>query len=157
MSNQEGFVLLNICNQPLSRGTVRINSNHIRDAPVIDPNYLENEADIECMIRAIRLSEKLIATDVFRKVNAKIHWPVFDQCKNFADEHSDLNDRYLECVIRVGGVTAHHPGGTCAIGNSSDSVLDNRMRVRGVNKLRVVDASIIPSKLNDAIVRCFIE
>lgn len=155
VSDQEGFVLLNMCNRPLSRGTVRLNSKHIQDPPTIDPHYLEHKADIECMIRAIHLSEKLLSTDTSRKVDAKIHWPRFDQCRNFEvsedrlqpEKSSAVNHRYLECIIRVGAVTAHHPGGTCAVGSSNTSVIDNQMRVRGVKKLRIVDASIIPGNL----------
>lgn len=147
-SKQEGFVLLNTCYQPLSRGTVRLWSNRIHDQPEIDPHYLENQADVECLIRAIRLSITLMETDAFKQVNAKIHWPRFSQCKNFFSDNEEINvtDQYLECIIRVAAVTAHHPGGSCAIGKSPNSALDSRMRVRGVRKLRVVDASIIPSK-----------
>lgn len=139
---------MNTCYQPLSRGTVRLASNRIYDQPEIDPNYLENQADIDCIIRAIRLSVKLIETDAFQEVNAKIHWPRFSQCNNFfsADEEVNATDQYLECIIRVGAVTAHHPGGTVSVGKSPNSALDSRMRVRGVRKLRVVDASIIPSE-----------
>lgn len=148
-SKQEGFVLLNSCYQPLSRGTVRLSSNKIYDHPEIDPNYLEKQEDVDCIIRAIRLSIKLIQTDAFKAVDAKIHWPRFNQCKNFfsADGETDVTDQYLECIIRVAAVTAHHPGGSCAIGQFASSVLDSRMRVRGVRKLRVVDASIIPCEL----------
>lgn len=147
-SRQEGFVLFNTCNQPLSRGTVRLSSNRIQDSPAIDPNYLENQADVDCIIRALRLSMDLIATDVFKKVNAKIHWPRFSQCKNFfpSDDELSISDQYLECIIRVGAVTAHHPGGSCAIGKSPNAALDTQMRVRGVRKLRVVDASVLPSE-----------
>lgn len=112
-SKQEGFVLLNTCLQPLSRGTVRLVSNRAQDMPEIDPNYLENKADIECMIRAMRLSIALMSTEAFKAVNAKIHWPQFSQCNNFLpleEEEMIITDRYLECIIKVGAVTAHHPG-----------------------------------------------
>lgn len=96
----------------------------------------------------MRLSIDLISTDAFKKVNAKIHWPRFSQCKNFlpSDDEMSISDQYLECIIRVGAVTAHHPGGSCAIGKSPNTALDSQMRVRGVRKLRVVDASILPSE-----------
>lgn len=133
----------------MSRGSVRLASNRVHDDPEIDPNYLEDQNDIDCMIRAIKLSMDLMATDAFKAVNAKIHWPQFSQCKNFLSEDGlNVSDRYLECIIRVGAVTAHHPGGSCAIGTSPNSALDGRMRVRGVRKLRVVDASIIPSEFS---------
>lgn len=145
--------MLNTCYQPLSRGTVRLQTNRIHDPPDIDPNYLEDQADVKCLIRAIRLAMDLIATDAFKAVNAKIHWPEFSQCKNFitftADDEINVTDRYLECVIRVGALTAHHPGGSCSIGKSPNSALDSQMRVRGVRRLRVVDASVIPSKSDE--------
>lgn len=102
-----------MCNQPISRGFVRLTSNRIKDQPAINPNFLKNQEDIKCMIRAIRLSMKLIATEPFQKMNSKIHWPKFDECKNFRtfnDEDLNVSDRYLECIIRLAGVTAHHPG-----------------------------------------------
>lgn len=152
-SKQEGFVLLNTCLQPLSRGTVRLSSNRIQDAPEIDPNYLDDQADVDCLIRAIRLSIKLMSTEAFKAAKAKIHWPKFNQCKNlisFDDDDDDVNitDQYLECIIRVGGITAHHPGGSCAIGKAPNNALDGRMRVRGVRKIRVIDASVIPSEFH---------
>lgn len=148
-SKQDGFVLLNTCYQPLSRGIVRLQSNRIQDPPVIDPNYLESQTDVDCIIRAIRTAMSLIATDTFKAVNAKIHWPQFSQCRNFlSNDEFEISDRYLECIIRVGALTAHHPGGSCAIGESANSALDNQMRVRGIRRLRVIDASAIPSELN---------
>lgn len=140
-------MLLNTCYQPLSRGIVQLTSNSIKDKPEIDPNYLESPADVDCIIRAIRMAINLIATDTFKAVNAKIHWPQFSQCRNFlTNDEINVTDRYLECIIRVGALTAHHPGGSCAIGKTTNSALDNQMRVRGVHRLRVVDASAIPSK-----------
>lgn len=143
---------MNTCYQPLSRGTVRITTNRIQDAPGIDLNYLESQADVECNIRAIRMAMSLIATDAFKAVNAKIQWPQFGHCRNFlSTDDTEVTDRYLECIIRVGALTAHHPGGSCGIGKTPNSALDNQMRVRGVRRLRVVDASAIPSELFNGI------
>lgn len=150
-TSQEGFVFLNVCNQPLSRGSIRLYSNHIRDEPKINPNYLTKYDDVKCIIRSVHLAINLLETKAFRAINATVHWPRFDQCKNFGPfAHDGLvpNDRYLECIIRVGGVTSHHPGGTCAIGNRTLSVLNSRMQVRGVKKLRVVDASVLPTPVS---------
>lgn len=149
VTNQEGLVLLNLCTQPQSRGTIRLQSNHIKSPPIIDPNYYAKSTDIECTIRAIRLSIELMTTHAFRRINATIHWPKFDQCKNFVHESNmTLSDRYLECLIRVAAVTAHHPAGSCAVGNSQKSCIDSHMKVRGVERLRVVDASTIPCKFS---------
>lgn len=142
---------MNTCYQPLSRGFVRLTSSRIQDSPAIDPHYLDSQADVECIIRAIRMAMSLISTDTFKAVQAKIHWPQFKECRNFLpNDEIDITDRYLECMIRVAALTAHHPGGSCAIGESANSALDNQMRVRGVRRLRVIDASAIPSKLHFA-------
>lgn len=134
------------CTQPRSRGTVCLQSNRIKSPPAIDPNYLAMSNDIACTIRATRLAMHLMGTNAFRQMNATIHWPKFDQCKNFVHQNDAIADRYLECLIRVAAVTAHHPAGSCAIGSSKKSCIDSRMRVRGVKRLRVVDASTIPCK-----------
>lgn len=90
----------------MSRGSIRLTGNSIYDQLAIDPEYLKEHEDIKCMIRAMRLSMRLIATNSFRKVNAKIHWPKFDQCKKFAVSDDEiLFGRYLECIIRIAAVT----------------------------------------------------
>lgn len=135
----------------MSRGKIQLNTNHIRNMPLINPNYLQNDADISCIIRSINLATKLMETNQFRSVNAIIQWPEFDECKIFGPSKQPSNeqtDRYLECIIRVGGITAHHPGGTCAIGNKSESVLDGHMKVRGVKNVRVIDASTLPTPVS---------
>lgn len=63
------------------------------------------------------------------------------------DATNAISDQYLECLIRVAAVTAHHPAGSCSVGKSTKSCIDSRMRVRGVKRLRVVDASTIPCKV----------
>lgn len=148
--SQEGLVLLNSCNQPISRGNVSLTSGKTADRIEINPNYLENARDVSCTIRAIRMAMKMMATAPFRKLNATIVWPRFRQCTNFAPSDNGFHpsDEYLECVIRTCGTTAHHPGGTCAIGIHDRSPLDHAFRVRGVDRIRVVDASILPTPVS---------
>lgn len=153
VANQEGFVLLNTCNQPRSRGDVKLASNFVADPPLINPNYLHKDEDISCMIRAIRVGVHLLKTSHFQRIGAKIFWPKFSQCSNFGPVDSDFitnepSDRFLECIIRIAAVTAHHPGGTCAIGTEANDVLDSQTRVRGVQNLRVIDASILPTAIS---------
>lgn len=95
----------------MSRGSIRLTGNSIYDQLAIDPEYLKEHEDIDCMIRAMRLSMRLIATNSFRKLNATMHWPKFNKCKRFAvsdDEIFENNSyRYLECIIRVAAVTGY--------------------------------------------------
>lgn len=151
--SQEGFVILSTCNQPSSRGYVKLRSKLVADLPIVNPNYLHNSEDVACMIRSLRLAVELMNTEYFQQVGAKIWWPKFNECRNFEPSKLDIQtnyptDRYLECIIRMTAVTAHHPGGTCAIGTHVDDVLDTRMHVRGVENLRVIDASVLPTPIS---------
>lgn len=139
-ASQEGFVALSTCLVPQSRGSVELKSN--LDI-AIDPAYLSDDYDMKCMRNAIKLNVKMIATKAFRRLDAKIHWPRVKECRNFGP-FDEISDRYLDCIIRHGALTAHHPGGTCAIG----SVVDKDLKVFGVKKVRVVDGSIFPKPVS---------
>lgn len=132
-ASQEGFILLNTCYKPLSRGSVQLKYNHISTPPVMNPNYLSQKMDISCIRNAIKLSVKLIKSSAFKKIGARIHWPKLKVCSKFGPYSNDYitnnpNNEYLECVIRYGGLTAHHPGGTCAMGSYTTSVLDQHLK-----------------------------
>ncbi|XP_058061993.1 neither inactivation nor afterpotential protein G [Anopheles bellator] len=151
-ASQEGFLFLSTCHQPRSRGAIFLRDRHITSDPFFNPNYLKDRADIECMMEAIRLAARTVATDAFRKIGAQLHWPRIKRCANFGPPESDSglapSDRYLECILRTSALTGHHPGGTAAIGRSSEAVVDNQLRVNGVKRLRVVDASVFPSPVS---------
>lgn len=127
------MVLLSTCYQPRSRGVVRLMSKNPRLPPVIDPDYLKVRSDIDCLINAIRLAVKLVKTNAFQAIGARIHWPMLRSCANFGPfledlSHDQPNERYLECIIRTLAITSHHPGGTCAIGDTNRSAVDSRLR-----------------------------
>lgn len=129
--NQEGLVMLSTCLLPKSRGSIKLNPKNLRGEPLIDPEYLKVDSDMECMRNATHMVMKLIKTEAFQKIGAKIHWPKLKACENFGPFTTDDNnfspsDRYLDCLIRHAALTAHHPGGTCAIG----AVVDNNLRYK---------------------------
>uniref|UniRef100_A0A182T7V6 Glucose-methanol-choline oxidoreductase N-terminal domain-containing protein n=1 Tax=Anopheles maculatus TaxID=74869 RepID=A0A182T7V6_9DIPT len=150
-SSQEGFLFLSTCHQPASRGAVFLRDRHIDSVPFFNPNYLKDRADIECMIKAIRLAARTVRTDAFRKIGAHLHWPHIKRCSNFGppiNGTEEPSDRFLECILRTSALTGHHPGGTAAIGLHRDAVVDNQLRVNGVQGLRVVDASVFPAPVS---------
>lgn len=141
-ASQEGFVALSTCLLPRSRGRVRMKSNF--DVS-IDPAYLSDDYDMECMRNAIRLNVRMIKSKAFQRLGAKIHWPHLKACQNFGPFDEDFpTDRYLDCILRYGALTAHHPGGTCAIGK----VIDENFKVIGVEKVRVADGSVLPNPVS---------
>lgn len=126
--SQEGFVALNACLLPKSRGDVKLRLKDIYSDPLINPNYLKNKKDIVCIRNAIKMTFKMISTKKFRKINATIHWPFLTACNNFgpfnrSSETMMPSNRYIDCIIEHGSLTFNHPHGTCAIGKAIDSNL----------------------------------
>lgn len=127
-----------------------MNSARTADPAGINPNYLHKNDDIKCTIRAIRMAIKLMATASFQAFNAHIVWPYIEDCEKFGSfaDGSPPNDAYLKCLIETIGMTAHHLGGTCAMGTKPSSPIDQSFMVRGVDRVRVVDASILPTPVS---------
>ncbi|MGZ8228689.1 MAG: GMC family oxidoreductase [Burkholderiales bacterium] len=128
-----------VCNlRPSSRGHVRITSRDPRTYPAIAPNYLSTDEDRNVAAEALRLTRRIVLeTKAMRKHAPKEYLPG----PAYQSEHE-----LVEAAGRI-GTTIFHPVGTCKMGRESDpaAVLDPQLRVRGIDKLRVVDASIMPT------------
>ncbi|KAK0091462.1 hypothetical protein PV326_003200 [Microctonus aethiopoides] len=142
----EGFLYLINCLKPRSRGNITLVSDSILDPPKIDPAYLEYSEDILCTQDGIRLALEVLNTESFRKLGAHVHLPNIKECRHFHQDY--YNPDYSECIIRYAALTGHHPGGTCRMGVDNDSVVNDKLMVNGVKKLRIVDASIIPNPIS---------
>lgn len=129
--------------RPKSHGFVRLQSNDYRDLPQIVPNYLSDRSDIQVLIKGIRLLQQLEQTDGFRRINAQLLQSTVPECLKLQYD----TDAFWECHIRHLTITVYHYSGTCKMGPDSDSmaVVDERLRVKGVQGLRVVDASVMPT------------
>ncbi|TDZ48329.1 Oxygen-dependent choline dehydrogenase [Colletotrichum trifolii] len=121
---------------PTSRGSVRLNSSNPADGPLIDLNYLETEVDRHVYREGVRQLTKLMLDTAFgREYVAGETAPDAFPAASPGD-----SDDYLDARLAAGGVTTWHPHGTCAMGD----VVDSEFRVKGVEGLRVVDASVLP-------------
>lgn len=120
---------------PKSRGTIRLESADPTAHPRIDPNYLADDADMAAMVRGIELTREIAATEPLRDYLRGEAFPG-PECRTEAD---------IRAHIRVAAKTIFHPVGTCKMGIHGDSVVDPELRVRGVDGLRVADASIMPT------------
>jgi len=126
-----------VCNlRPTSRGHVRIRSRDPRQAPAIQPNYLSTEEDIRVAVDSLKLTRRLVAAPALAKYQPREYLPG-------ADIQSEDDMRVAAGQI---GATIFHPVATAKMGIDSDpmAVLDGRLRVRGVDGLRVIDASAMP-------------
>jgi choline dehydrogenase len=120
--------------RPASRGSVAIRSRDARDPPAIRANYLTEEADRRCMVEALKLTRRLAAAPALSPYLAQ----------EFRPGDGVRTDDELLAFAREFGATIFHPSGTCRMGSDSMSVVDERLRVRGMSALRVVDCSIMP-------------
>ena len=127
-----------VCNlRPLSRGFVRIKSADPHIYPVIQPNYLSTEHDRKVAVDSMKLTRKICAAEALAKYRPEefMPGPLVQTDEEMADAAGNI------------GTTIFHPVGTCKMGPASDvdAVVDARLRVHGIARLRVVDASIMPT------------
>lgn len=144
--NQESdiFFYLSILSRPKSAGEIRLRSTNPFEHPIIDANYFSNVDDVKTLVRGIRLQQEFIKTKSFRRHNVEEIKMDIPEC-NAIDDHN--SDAYYECIVRNIVSTLFHPVGTAKMGpaSDSDSVVDPRLRVKGIKGLRVADASIMPN------------
>jgi len=121
--------------RPTSRGRITLTSNDPNDAPAIYPNYLATSEDKEAVINAIRLTRKLVDAPALKDLIDQEHEPGVEQ----------QSDAQLLEYARRRATTIYHPSGTCKMGHDELAVVDTRLRVHGLDGLRVVDCSIMPA------------
>ncbi len=121
--------------RPQSRGTIMARSADPKEQPVIRPNYLSAERDTEVLLAAIGHVRRIF------KAPALAQHVVSET----APGDTITTDKELIQYARANGTTVHHPVGTCKMGTDLAAVVDPRLRVHGINDLRVVDASIMPT------------
>ena len=124
-----------VCNlRPLSRGWVRVTSPDPAVHPEIKLNYLSAPEDRRVAVDAMRFTRRIMAAKALAKF----------QPEEFRPGPSAESDEDLARAAGELGTTIFHPVGTCRMGKDEDAVVDDRLRVRGVSRLRVIDASIMP-------------
>ena len=121
--------------RPKSKGTVSLNSENPFDPPIINPNYLSHRDDVETMIKGYKVMMEILDQK-----------PISKFTKEPLDGYSSpMSYEEIEKQIREKADTVYHPVGTCKMGNDEMAVVDNKLIVRGITNLRVVDASIMPT------------
>ena len=121
--------------RPHSRGSVHVTGPAGQGTPAIDPNYLAEEADRQCMRDGVRLAQAIGDTA-----------PLSDyRGSRLSPEHALAADDEIDAWVRQGANTIFHPVGTCRMGADDASVVDARLRFRGIDNLRVADASVMPT------------
>ena len=128
--------MMHLCQlRPESRGYVALNSVDPKAPPAIQPNYLSSTKDIDVLVKAVKMARKIFAASSFDPYRGA----------EYAPGPHIQTDAEIAAYIRQAAETIYHPVGTCKMGNDSQAVVDSELKVRGVAKLRVVDASIMPT------------
>jgi choline dehydrogenase len=138
----ETWTILPLLLRPRSTGWIRLRSANYLHHPELIPNYFAHAEDVAVLIEGIKIAINVSSTSAFQKFGSRLHTIPMPGCGLYTFK----SDEYWECASRHFTFTIYHPSGTCKMGPDSDpdAVLDPRLRVRGVEGLRVIDASIMP-------------
>ena len=130
-----GFAISPVGLYPRSRGRLTLASADPLAAPRIDPNLLSDPADVQPLLRGIRLARQIFASTAFAEYDASETSP----------GEAVQSDAALIDYVRAQAYTVHHPVSTCRMGTDSNAVVDPQLRVVGLEGLRVADASVFPA------------
>ena len=121
--------------RPNSVGSIHILSNKANDYPAIKFNFLSNEIDRRTTIDAVKIMRNIVEAQPMDHIRDYEYSP----------GDSVKTDDEIEDFIRGNAETGFHPSGTCRMGSGSNSVVDNNLKVHGIEGLRIADASIMPT------------
>jgi choline dehydrogenase len=130
----DGFTILPSLLKPKSRGFIGLHNADARSAPLIQPNFLSEVEDLEMLIKGGKKAIEVLENKAFDEFRKEIIAPPIRTSDDDWANH-----------IRKRVETIYHPVGTCKMGNDEMAVVDNQLRVQGIENLRVIDASIMPT------------
>ena len=136
------FTITAIVLRPQSRGYVRLKSTDPYTHPIIQPNYFEELQDLNVLAEGLKTALELTSSPMFQSIGAKPFQTKNPKCHAF----ELYSDQYMKCMSQSYTITSYHPSGTCKMGANNDTttVVDPELRVKGVEGLRVIDASVMP-------------
>jgi pimeloyl-ACP methyl ester carboxylesterase len=133
-SRGHGFSCHTCLLRPKSRGSVTLQSADPSAAPLIDPKFLDDPDDLDGMVRAFRLTRRILEAPALANVRKE------DLLTRGVETDAQIRE-----MLRARCDTLYHPVGTCRMGTGAEAVVDPALRVHGIEGLRVVDASIMPT------------
>ncbi|KAJ8664895.1 hypothetical protein QAD02_006557 [Eretmocerus hayati] len=139
---KEGYFIWPTIVQPKSRGRVLLRDADPLSKPRVFGNYLSHPDDVRVAIKGIKFALRISETIAMKSIGSKLHHEVVLGCEG----PEFLSDDYWECVLRTFMLSLWHHSGTCKMGRENDpsAVVNTRLQVKGIKRLRVADASIMP-------------
>ncbi|XP_014234417.1 glucose dehydrogenase [FAD, quinone]-like [Trichogramma pretiosum] len=139
---EPGWLIWPMLMKPKSRGEILLRSTDPKDTPKIITNYLTDPDDVRVSVKGIRVAIEVSKTQAMQKYGTKLYDKIVPGC----ERHQYDSDKYWECALRTYTITLWHFSGTCRMGRDDDdeAVVDSRGLVKGIQNLRVADASIMP-------------
>ena len=132
--NPTAFSCTQVLNHPKSRGEITLKSSNPYDYPIIKFNYLENEEDLKQTRECIHIARKILSQSSLKPYAGKEVGPGSDKTSE-----EDLNE-----YIRTNAETAYHPSCTLKMGIDKMAVVDENLKIHGLQNIRVIDSSIMP-------------
>ena len=132
---EHGFMPYFNIARPESRGSIRIQSTDPTKHPLVQPNYFKRPEDLAVMRNGIRISRDIVAQHAFDPYRGT----------EYAPGPEVKTDKQIDDYLRAKVESIYHPVGTCKMGSDDLAVVDDRLRVRGIENLRVIDASVMPT------------
>ena len=136
-----GFMILPILLAPKSVGELWLEPHNPLMRPSINPNYLDHPDDVEVLLRGVRLAQRLVNTTAYANLTITL------TALGARSPYEPDSDDFWRWFIRQVAMTVYHPVGTCKMGREDDesAVVTPELKVKGIKKLRVVDASVMPT------------
>jgi choline dehydrogenase len=132
---KSGYVL-HVCHlRPKSRGRITLRSNDPFAPPRIEANYFDDETELDALVKGVRIARKILASKAMQAFNGgeEVPGPAIE------------TDEQIRQFIRSNVETVYHTAGSCKMGNDPMAVVDAELKVYGVDRLRVIDSSIMPT------------
>lgn len=131
-----GFTINPQTVRPKSRGEVRLRSTKSQDQVILQANFLQDQEDVNVLVKGVKLARRMLRAPSLAAISTGEVLP---------GGQDDIPDHVLEQYVRSVAKTVYHPVGTCRMGMDASAVVDNRLRVRGLENLFVGDASVMPA------------
>lgn len=143
LGKTEAFMIFPMLMRPKSKGRVMLRNRNPKVHPILIPNYFEDPEDLQKIVEGIKVSIQIARQSAMKKIGSKLYDVPIEECLEYGPFGSDA---YFACQARMFTFTIYHQSGTCKMGKKEDptAVIDARLRVHGIQGLRVIDASVMP-------------